>query len=96
MNDLSNIFDYHKKSIVKFIDGVRSEAYQKGRADAIDDLKGLIKIRLINNLSLEGATKYGNKNAAQQTNSYSTVMRYEIADCIDDLLDDLEQLKEKK
>lgn len=37
MNDLSDIFDCHKKSIVEFIDGVRNEAYQKGRADAIDE-----------------------------------------------------------
>lgn len=33
MNNLSDIFDCHKKSIVEFIDGVRNEAYQKGRAD---------------------------------------------------------------
>lgn len=33
---------------------------------------------------LEAATKYGNKNAEQQTYSYSTMMMYEIADMIDD------------
>lgn len=70
--------------------------YNKGRAEAIDEVKRLIKIRLINNLSLENVTKYGNRDTVQQANSYSTVMKYEIADCIDDLFDDLEQLKEKK
>lgn len=65
------------------------------RADAIDEIKELIKVRLIDNLGIEDATKYGNKNASQQANSYATVMKYEIADCVDDLLDDLEQLKEQ-
>ena len=31
------------------------------------------------------AVKYGNKNAEQQHNSYSTMMMYEIADYIDDM-----------
>ena len=30
------------------------------------------------------AVKYGNKTEEQQHNSYSTMMMYEIADCIDD------------
>lgn len=33
---------------------------------------------------LDGATKYGNKNAQQQAFSYSTMMMYEIANMIDD------------
>lgn len=33
---------------------------------------------------LDNATKYGNKNAKQQAESYSTMMMYEIADMIDD------------
>lgn len=64
------------------------------RADAIEGIKELVKSRLIISLGLEDATKYGNKNAKQQANSYATVMKYEIADCVDDLLDDLEQMKE--
>lgn len=72
------------------------EAYKQGRKDAIEEIKELIKAKLIDNLMLEDATKYGNKNAKQQANSYATVMKYEIADCVDDLLDDLERLKEKK
>lgn len=70
--------------------------YDQGRVDVIDEIKELIKSRLIGELGLEEATKYDNKNAKQQANSYATVMKYEIADCVDDLLDDLEQLKENK
>lgn len=33
---------------------------------------------------LDNATKYGNKDADQQRNSYDTMMMYEIADMIDD------------
>lgn len=66
------------------------------RAEVIEEIKELIKTKLVDNLMLEDATKYGNKNAKQQANSYATVMKYEIADCVDDLLDDLEQLKEQK
>ena len=39
---------------------------------------------LIRQYKLDEATKYGNKNAKQQTYSYSTMMLYEIADMIDD------------
>ena len=66
------------------------------RAKVIDEVKDLIKARLVDSLALENATKYGNKNAEQQANSYATVMKYEIADCIDDLLADVELLKEQK
>jgi len=63
------------------------------RVDAIKKVEELIRIRLVDNLCLTDATKYGNKNAAQQKNSYATVMKYEIESCVDDLLDDLEELK---
>ena len=39
---------------------------------------------LLEQCGLKGAVKYGNKNAEQQHNSYSTLMMYEIADMIDD------------
>lgn len=73
-----------------------SEHDKQIRAEAIEKIKESIKFRLIGELGLEGVRKYGNKNAKQQANSYATVMKYEIADCVDDLLDDLEQLKERK
>lgn len=34
--------------------------------------------------NLDNATKYGNKDAKQQSFSYDTMMMYEIADMIDD------------
>ena len=39
---------------------------------------------LLEQYNLKDATKYGNKDAEQQANSYSTMMLYEIADMIDD------------
>lgn len=39
---------------------------------------------LLENYDLKNATKYGNKTAEQQHNSYSTLMLYEVADLIDD------------
>lgn len=36
-------------------------------------------------MGLEEAVKYGNKTDEQRHNSYDTLMKYEIADCIDDM-----------
>ena len=36
---------------------------------------------------LSDCTKYGNKDAEQQRKSYSTMMMYEVADLVDDLID---------
>ena len=36
---------------------------------------------------LKDCTKYGNKDAEQQEKSYSTMMMYEIADLVEDLID---------
>ena len=36
---------------------------------------------------LKDCTKYGNKNAKQQAESYSTTMMYEVADLVDDLIE---------
>ena len=38
---------------------------------------------LLEQYSLNDATKYGNKDAEQQAHSYSTMMLYEIADMIE-------------
>ena len=37
--------------------------------------------------SLKDCTKYGNESAEQQEKSYSTMMMYEVADLVDDLID---------
>lgn len=36
---------------------------------------------------LKDCTKYGNKDAEQEYKSYSTMMMYEIADLVEDLID---------
>ena len=40
---------------------------------------------------LKNCTKYGNKNARQQAESYSTMMMYEVADLVDDLIEIVKQ-----
>jgi hypothetical protein len=82
-----------------FTDDLLNMGYTKGIKDgyakAIDEVMEVVK-RTYHNFSgydLEFMTKYGNKNASQQAESYSTLMMYEIAGEFDDLLDSLEQLK---
>ena len=70
--------------------------YDEIRAEVIEEIKGLAQHYLIGAMDLENATKYGNKNAKQQDISYGTLMRYEIADCVDDFIDSVEGLKEQK
>ena len=53
--------------------------------NAIDDFANGIS----EYLGVENATKYGNKNAEQQRISYDTLMKYEIADAIDDIAEQL-------
>ena len=36
---------------------------------------------------LKNCTKHGNKNAEQQAESYNTMMMYEVADLVDDLVE---------
>ena len=64
-----------------------NKGYNAGYNKAIDDFANGIS----EYLGVENATKYGNKNAEQQRISYDTLMKYEIADAIDDIA---EQLKE--
>lgn len=40
---------------------------------------------------LNGCTKYGNKNTKQQAYSYSTMMMYEVADLVEDLIEIVKQ-----
>ena len=40
---------------------------------------------------LKDCTKYGNKNAKQQEKSHSTMMMYEVADLVDDLIQTVKQ-----
>lgn len=47
-----------------------------------DDL--ISRSALLRDMGLENAIKYGNQTTEQQHNSYSTLMKYEIADYIQD------------
>ena len=40
---------------------------------------------------LKDCTKYGNESSEQQEKSYSTMMMYEVADLVDDLIDIVKQ-----
>lgn len=55
------------------------------KAKAIDEFAD----KLSKYLNVESATKYGNKDAEQQRNSYDTLMKYEIADAIDDIAEQM-------
>ena len=44
---------------------------------------------------LSDCTKYGNKDAKQQRKSYSTMMMYEVADLVDDLIEIVNQEAEQ-
>ena len=48
------------------------------------------------NYGFDKATKYGNKNAEQQSLSYSTMMMYEIADIIDEIKEIINKYRENE
>ena len=54
-----------------------------------------LRTALVQAFGCENATKYGNKNAEQQANSYSTYMLYEIADTIEDVIDNAPTVEER-
>ena len=61
------------------------KAEKEVREKTIDDFAN----RISECLGVENATKYGNKNAEQQRMSYDTLMKYEIADAIEDVAEQL-------
>lgn len=81
-----------KKKVDKML-AHKTPQYKQGYNEAIDDAIELVKV-MITELDVKGCTKYGNKNAEQQNKSYDTLMKYEIAESIDDLLCRLEVLKD--
>ena len=68
---------YDASSLEELVTNVRNKA--------IDDFANGIS----ECLGVENATKYGNKNAEQQRMSYDTLMKYEIADAIEDVAEQL-------
>lgn len=69
----------------EYADRLHQIAFHSGYNKAIDDFAK----NLLEYLCVENATKYGNENAEQQRNSYDTLMKYEIADAIEDVLERL-------
>ena len=68
-----------------FTDHLLNMGYTKGYNKAIDEFADMLS----KYLNVENATKYGNKDAEQQRNSYDTLMKYEIADAIDDIAEQM-------
>ena len=86
-----------KEELLKALAHDRGQ-YDKGYADAVTEILGVIRETYHNfsGYDLEYMTKYGNKTAEQQHESYSSMMMYEIAMEFDDLIDRLENMKLKE
>ena len=74
---IDSLYKYDVSSFEELVINVRNKA--------IDDFANGIS----EYLGVENATKYGNKNAEQQRMSYDTLMKYEIADAIEDVAEQL-------
>ena len=96
MSDFINrkrILDYIKGEINPYGKPFEGTSYELGLKimryiDAMDSAYSVDKV--VEELEeradfLKDCTKYGNKNAKQQAESYSTMMMYEVADLVDDL-----------
>ncbi len=57
------------------------------RSEKIYDLDKVVEQLEERTTFLKECTKYGNKNAEQQEKSYATMMMYEVAYLVDDLLE---------
>ena len=79
------ISEKHKNDIAIEYNKGFEYGFKTGYKKAIDDFANGIS----EYLGVENATKYGNKNAEQQRISYDTLMKYEIADAIDDISEQL-------
>ena len=97
MSDLirrKKIRDYIKGEINHYGKPFEGTAYELGLKimkyiDAMDSAYDIDKV--VEELKeradfLKDCTKYGNKNAKQQAESYNTMMMYEVADLVDDLI----------
>ena len=102
MSDLisrKKICDYIKGEINPYGKPFEGTAYELGLkimryVDAMDSDYDVEKV--VEELEervdfLKDCTKYGNKNAKQQAESYNTMMMYEVADLVDDLIQIVKQ-----
>lgn len=79
------------KCLLEKLEGHDKHLIRNERKSVIDCFTN----RLSEYLGVENAAKYGNKYAEQQRNSYSTMMMYEVADLVDDLIEIVKQEAEK-
>ena len=102
MSDLisrKKICDYIKGKINPYGKPFEGTTYELGLKiikyiDAMDSAYNINKV--VEELQkrtdfLKDCTKYGNKNTKQQAESYSTMMMYEVADLVDDLIEIVKQ-----
>lgn len=102
MSDLirrKKIRDYIKVEINPYGKPFEGTAYELGLKimkyiDAMDSAYDIDKV--VEELEeradfLKDCTKYGNNNAKQQAESYNTMMMYEVADLVDDLIEIVRQ-----
>lgn len=87
------------KKIVETFENLTIEdvnMYQIGYSKGIEEAMKVVKTAYHNfgGYDLAFMQKYGNTTASQQHESYSTLMMYEIANEFDNLIDNLEQMKE--
>lgn len=71
--------NYERETAAMLIEAFKDAVVLPAKRGRLIDADLLIKQHRLDN-----ATKYGNKDADQQRNSYDTMMMYEIADMIDD------------
>lgn len=85
-----------KDYIIKGVNGefypCKPDIFQKtyapeGERQIIFDLDKVVKQLEERTAFLKECTKYGNKTAEQQAKSYGTMMMYEVADLVDDLIE---------
>lgn len=69
---------YEHRSCEKFCDWLNNTAFDTEKV--VEQLEEKTDF-------LKDCTKYGNKDAEQQEKSYSTMMMYEIADLVEELID---------
>lgn len=74
---LSKCMDSYKELVIKII---------KEQPTAFDTEKVVEQLEEKTDF-LKDCTKYGNKDDKQQEKSYSTMMMYEVADLVEDLID---------
>ena len=95
MNDLIRREDVIKL-VNQFVFGIRKEQVHESKKAFIKYIEKMPTAYSVDGVVeelkeradfLKDCRKYGNKNAKQQAESYNTMMMYEVADLVDDLIE---------